>query len=318
MQIILFLIISFAISWTVAGRLYTAGGFEGAGPTAGIYLFVMMTGPAIAALIMTLIYDRDKFFSSLGLSGRSPLKVISWSVIGWVVAIVLVTYAALIAALAGPGFADPAASMAAQLEAGLAAQNIDLEELPMSMEMLVMIQFAVNLPLGILINTFLLTFTEELGWRGWLQPRLAFLGFWPMCLLTGLIWGIWHAPIIVMGYNYPGLPVLGPILMTVFCILLTPYVALMRERGLTWAAGAFHGAINAVAGVSLLFIASSDGWVWNGIMGLGGFIVMAVGCAIIWWWRNNNPAKPISPVREAIPATSSPNDPPTPDTSSSG
>jgi len=312
MQVILFLIISFAVSWTVAGRLYSAGAFEGAGPTAGIYLFVMMTGPAIAALIMTLIYDRDRFFSSLGLSRRPVLKVISWSAIGWLSAILLVIMAALIAALAGPGFSDPAASMAAQLEAGLAAQNIDLEELPMSMETLVMIQFAVNLPLGILINTFLLTFTEELGWRGWLQPRLAFLGFWPMCLLTGLIWGVWHAPIIAMGYNYPGLPVLGPVLMTIFCVLLTPYVALMRERGLTWAAGAFHGAINAVAGVSLLFVASSDGWIWNGIMGIGGFIVMAIGCGIIWWWRGNNP------VREAIPETSSPKTPPTPDTSSSG
>ncbi|GGC95220.1 CPBP family intramembrane glutamic endopeptidase [Aquisalinus flavus] len=312
MQIILFLIISFAVSWTVAGRLYTAGGFEGAGATAGIYLFVMMLGPAIGALIMTLIYDRSVFLSTLGLSGRPALKVISWSAAGWLAAILVVSIAALIAALAGPGFADPAASMAAQLEASLAAQDIDMADLPMPVETLVMIQFAVNLPLGIVINTFLLTFTEELGWRGWLQPRLAFLGFWPMCLATGLIWGVWHAPIIAMGYNYPGLPVLGPILMTIFCVLLTPYVALMRERGLTWAAGAFHGAINAVAGVSLLFIASSDGWIWNGIMGLGGFIVMAAGCGLIWWWRRNNP------VTAASPAARSPDNPPPADTSSSG
>jgi hypothetical protein len=35
-------------------------------------------------------------------------------------------------------------------------------------------------------------------------------------LLLGVIWGAWHWPIILMGYNYPGHPMLGVLLMTVY------------------------------------------------------------------------------------------------------
>jgi hypothetical protein len=41
-----------------------------------------------------------------------------------------------------------------------------------------------------------------------------------LILLIGLIWGIWHYPVIWMGHNYPGEPVWGTFLMTVYTILL--------------------------------------------------------------------------------------------------
>ena len=44
---------------------------------------------------------------------------------------------------------------------------------------------------------------EEVGWRGFLLPNLL-EKFTPIkaTLLTGFIWGVWHAPMIAMGYNY--------------------------------------------------------------------------------------------------------------------
>ncbi len=65
--------------------------------------------------------------------------------------------------------------------------------------------------LGIVI-----TFGEEYGWRGYLQSELFKLGRVRGVLLLGVIWGIWHWPIILMGYNYPDHPLLGLLLMVLY------------------------------------------------------------------------------------------------------
>ena len=35
------------------------------------------------------------------------------------------------------------------------------------------------------------------------------MGFLKTSVLTGFIWGVWHAPIILQGHNYPQHPVAG-------------------------------------------------------------------------------------------------------------
>ena len=47
---------------------------------------------------------------------------------------------------------------------------------------------------------------EEYGWRGLMWDELRHRGTVPANLLIGLAWGLWHAPLILQGYNYPGLP----------------------------------------------------------------------------------------------------------------
>lgn len=47
---------------------------------------------------------------------------------------------------------------------------------------------------------------EELGWRGFQFEETKLLGFWRSSLLIGVLWGLWHAPVIMMGYNYSGEP----------------------------------------------------------------------------------------------------------------
>jgi hypothetical protein len=62
----------------------------------------------------------------------------------------------------------------------------------------------------------LFTFGEEYGWRGYLLPRLLPLGEIRATLLVGLIWGVWHLPLIVAGLNYPGVNVWLAILAFLF------------------------------------------------------------------------------------------------------
>ncbi|MFT4221314.1 MAG: CPBP family intramembrane metalloprotease [Microbacterium sp.] len=66
--------------------------------------------------------------------------------------------------------------------------------------MYVLISFAA-LPLNVVIASAT-AFGEELGWRGFLTTALAPLGFWRSALVSGVLWGVWHAPIILLGYNY--------------------------------------------------------------------------------------------------------------------
>ncbi|HEY1295831.1 MAG TPA: CPBP family intramembrane glutamic endopeptidase [Chloroflexota bacterium] len=62
----------------------------------------------------------------------------------------------------------------------------------------------------------LLGFGEEYGWRGYLQNELFQWGRIRGVILVGVIWGAWHWPLILMGFNYPGYPLLGLVLMVLY------------------------------------------------------------------------------------------------------
>ncbi len=68
------------------------------------------------------------------------------------------------------------------------------------------------------ILAIVIAFGEEYGWRGYLQTELFKLGRVRGVFLLGVIWGIWHWPLILMGYNYPSYPLLGLLLMTLYTI----------------------------------------------------------------------------------------------------
>lgn len=285
--IAVFLLIAFAFTWATFGIIHQMGGL-GAGPAIAPLLMVAMLGPAVAAIICTFLFDTERRIFALGLAVPRWKRLAAWIPFAILTPIVLSALAIILSLLlTGTAPADPVV----KLEQMVTAQGV---ELPMPAETLLLIQFAA-LPVGILFNAIFLTFSEELGWRGWLQPRLAHLGFWRLCLLIGTVWGIWHAPIILMGYNFPGLGWAGVLAMTAFCVLLTPYHALLRERGAgTWGPGMFHGTINAVAGFSFLF-QPEPAWPWNGLLGLGGFAVMLAGCGLIWMYRR---ARPLADERQ--------------------
>ena len=287
--IALFLLIAFASSWAVAFQIHAGGGLTAQGPlvTTGLMVLMMM-GPALAALVCAALFDRGRRLAALGLRGYGLGAIARWTVTAWLIPVAVCALAVLVTlGLSGQEAGDPAARLAAQIEASG-------QPLPMEPSRLLTLQLAIGLPVGILINTVALMISEELGWRGWLQPRLAGLGFWPMCGVIGVVWGAWHAPVILMGHNYPGLGWTGVAAMIAFTTLWTPYHAVMRERGGLVAAAALHGTINAVAGVSILFLSEPE-WPWNGPLGIGGLIVLAAGLPVLAWLRRALPAPAPAP-----------------------
>jgi len=98
---------------------------------------------------------------------------------------------------------------------------------------------------------------EEIGWRGWLTPQLLPLGVIPTILITGVIWGLWHTPLMLLGHNYPNLPGwLSVTFMVVFCILTGGILAWLTIRtNSVWPAALGHSTINATAALPMLFSA---------------------------------------------------------------
>lgn len=89
-------------------------------------------------------------------------------------------------------------------------------------------------------------FGEELGWRGYLLPKLMPLGKKAAYILIGLIWAVWHLPLIAIGFTYPSSPLLGFIL---FAGLTTTFGVYLNEMTLahesTILAGWIHGVFNS-------------------------------------------------------------------------
>lgn len=128
---------------------------------------------------------------------------------------------------------------------------------------------------GITINA-LAGFGEELGWRGLMLKELSHLGFWKMSWIIGLVWGVWHAPIIMMGHNFPDHPMGGVAMMIVFCILFSPLFTLIAVRsGSVIAAALFHGSFNGLSGVSVILLKGGNDLL-IGTTGVAGLAVLVI------------------------------------------
>jgi hypothetical protein len=141
---------------------------------------------------------------------------------------------------------------------------------------------------GFTINA-LFAFGEEYGWRGVLQDLLAPLGEFKSNVVIGLMWGFWHAPIIVMlGYNYPGQPWLGALAMT---IVLVPFAFVeyqaRRLTGSLVGPAVVHGMYNASAGV-FLFSAGRNA-VLGFPLGAAAFVMFALAA----WFMASLPVEPL-------------------------
>lgn len=127
---------------------------------------------------------------------------------------------------------------------------------------------------------------EELGWRGYLQTSLSEYGFWRSSFFVGFIWGIWHLPLILKGYNYPENPAIGVAMMTLITILLSPIFTFFQQKGNSVLVPAIlHGTYNAIAGMPLFFIDGGSSFT-TGVTGIAGILVLSVTNITIYIYKN--------------------------------
>jgi len=275
----LFLIFTFVISWSIAAIFWVIHGnfnFQIGFTIVGIiYMFI----PFISAILVKAIL-KEPIMSDFLIS----FKINRWFFIAWLIFPIIVFCSLGISILFPNVTYNPELTgMFDRMKDSLTPEQIEefktkINSLPINFIWLSLIQ---ELIAGITVNA-IAAFGEETGWRGFLLKNLKEMRFFKVALIIGFIWGIWHAPLILMGHNYPQHPRIGVLMMIVFCILLTPIMQYLTIKSKSVIASAIaHGTLNAVAGISIMTTSGGND-LTNGITGIAGFITLFIFVLIIF------------------------------------
>jgi len=215
--ILIYLLIAVGGAWGIWAVALLLGALD-TGPRGQVIVAAGAFMPALAAVIARVVVTREGFADS-GLRPRFrhawPYYLLAWllplPVVGFIVALSL-----LLGLSQAPLTLSPALVIAA------------------------IIGTLVSAPLFI---------GEELGWRGYLQLRLFGGRLLPAALLTGLIWGIFHWPLILIGYEGYENVLLGLAIFPVFTMFYSLLLGWLRARsGSVWVACLGHAAANGSGG----------------------------------------------------------------------
>ncbi|NUU60753.1 type II CAAX endopeptidase family protein [Paenibacillus agri] len=144
---------------------------------------------------------------------------------------------------------------------------------------LLLVQMVLGTALGVISSV-----GEELGWRGYMLTRLIDARVPQPILISGLIWGVWHLPLILAGNYYSGpYPVLSVILFMISITSMGYVIGRLRlTTGSLWAATFLHASWNAI--IQEIFDAFSKGdnaLLWTGESGILVALALLVAAVII-------------------------------------
>lgn len=260
----LFLALTFILSWSIVIVFRLLGGSWNsikAVLIATAYMFMPMVS---AILVQKVIY---------GESLREPLGITfninRWFLIAWLLPPIIAI------ATFGISLLFPGVTYSPEMAGIFPPEQLEqietqIGELPLHPFWLAL--FA-GLFAGITLNA-VAGFGEELGWRGFLVKELNFMKFWKLSASIGIIWGVWHTPLILLGHNYPQHPIVGVFMMIMYTLLLTPIITYVRLKAKSVIAAAImHGTVNGTGGLSVIIIAGGNDLL-IGITGIAGFIIL--------------------------------------------
>jgi uncharacterized protein len=164
----------------------------------------------------------------------------------------------------------------------------------------------------ITIYGFIFTAGEEIGWRGYMLTRLIDAGVPRPVLLSGLIWALWHLPLILAGIYAAGpYPALSAVLFVVSVTSIAFVLARMRlETGSIWPAIFAHSAWNSI--IQGPFDGATTGAnaaLWTGETGILTLIVIVVVAVIVsrgsWTYIRSLPGRGV-PLSQQLSQQSAP------------
>ena len=287
-RIVIYVALAYGLAWALwFAVVYPMVNGGGLGTSMQLAIAAGMFAPAIAAALTRLITKEG--FKDAWIKPRAFKKTWRYYVLAWFGPLVLVLAGAALYFLINPADFDPSMSyviqaMREQAEAMGVEMNIDDEAIRLTQ-----IASLATLVIAPAINA-VTCFGEEWGWRGYLLPHLLErFSIIPTLLISGIIWGIWHAPITLIGHNYglgyAGYPFTGIAAMCLFCIVLGVFMSYVTLRTGSCLPAVFaHGMVNGSAAAGIIFSATGGnpfvGPAPTGILGGAFFIVAAIFMAV--------------------------------------
>lgn len=250
-RLILFIVLTIVITWIIFLLIPICGLTYGSGYSV-IILASAMFVPALCNLLTRLITKEG--FKNMYLRPQFKGHVKDYLLVYFGPAILLLL-SGTVYFMIFPNSFDPELTTLKGLVASGGNQGLNASNL-------LMIQVLIFIVIGPIVN-IIPTLGEELGWRGYLLPKMrVFLSDRASLMITGLIWGIWHLPIIVMGHNYGtdywGYPFLGILAMIIFCIslgVIEGYVSIKLQSAIP--AAMIHSTVNAGAALPIYLLKGS-------------------------------------------------------------
>lgn len=260
---LLYILITYALMWCVfAVFRFTDISYQS---FAGVALASLcMFLPLVAVLILQAVHH-EPLLRGLDVSW----KVNRWWFVGWLLMPVVALLTLVVSSwMPGMGY-NPDNEVITQALTQISQQT----GVALTPNLYILITLLSGLFAGATINA-LFAFGEEIGWRGYLLQQFRGKRFLTSAILIGLIWGLWHAPLILLGHNYPQHPVAGVFMMMLFCAAYTPLILYIRLKSRSVISAAImHGTLNATAGISNLLIANFNDLLCGG-PGLAGILVI--------------------------------------------
>ncbi len=278
----LFILIVFILTYVSDFAVYLAikaPGAPGSNALVGTYLRVYLPLRMFMPLLSVLISlgVTGGFMTGLRMYGFSLRGVKAWHILAALgIPFAAVGFGLTYGYLIGAPVQNPVDFMVAH---GLIGSKV-------SEGGLLAIMIAQTILAGLTINAFF-AFGEEMGWRGLLQSELTSkLGSYVAAPTVGVIWGLWHAPLIVLfGYEYPlHRGVLGVSAFTLFTVIWGCILYEVRSwSGSVLPPAILHGTMNAVASLSIMALPVPDTLIGVpvGLLGmLGAATVLALMLAV--------------------------------------
>lgn len=266
------LTLNFSLCWLLALGAYLAG-LKFIGLTAVIVGMVYMMIPTLSIFVLSKFVWKTPL-KNWGIK-KPQNKIVFWAILfPYFIAALSIGVSLL---FPGIKFQPQMEGMIAKLGANLPPESLVAMKGQISSlgGLLPLITLSQSIIAGLTVNA-IAAFGEEYFWRGFLLKQFAKFGWLKSSLFIGFIWGLWHAPLILQGHNYPDHPIAGVFMMIIWCILLSfSMVYFTAKTKSVFTAAWFHGILNASAGFGLLWISNASDLL-VGVTGLSGFIALTI------------------------------------------
>lgn len=145
---------------------------------------------------------------------------------------------------------------------------------------------------------------EEIGWRGFLLPRLVGrVGFTGGCFLSGCIWAVWHYPLLLFADYNSGTPRTYALICFTVMVIADAFIFgwFRLKSGSLWPAAMLHASHNLFIQAIFDRMTNPAGKTLYVTTEFGfGLALTVTACAIYFWTRRGEvDAKP-SPLRAQL------------------